>query len=442
MALAQNISFAKSKQQTLIQEISALDYAGPALEEAQKYVTDLGLLKRDAEKRLAEATKHKVKEWKEHLDMRDSIIRKFSHKIVGKGADWDKKASKEEREYLDSFEAEVKEKDAIAKLKANIREAEQNVGTLREAYEQREKLQRELNNLYRSIFDGPTPEAPQDDRLEWDLRNAEDENNREQAALSLQAQTVQILGDAHKALKNLIAKLKEALDHSEMDALEANAITASQMLLQQVSTHMDQARRLNSAVGTLPEIKVPGLSMSDIYFDNIWSDSKQMDRIDAGHKSAQSAEKALLKEIDRAKKRVDTAAAVAGRTAEVVNKARSDLLEFRAKTFETFAQHGPAPAYVYEPSTHPAATFHAGFSQPAQPDASAAAPAFPAFPSSFQDPAQTGPAPQFPSFPAMPTDASSTGSGNNWHTTLLVRRGTQEIGTTVQDSGAKEVEKS
>lgn len=198
------------------------------------------------------------------------------------------------------------------------------------------------------MFDGPSPEVPQDDQLEHALRNAEAENTRQQSIYSHESQTLTILNNAHSVLSNLVRTMVEAEGHSTMDMygvggraadmMETHAITQAQMLKQQLDTLMDQARRFNNAVGALPNIYIPNHSMTDIYFDNVFSDMMQHDKISAGTESARQALNALGNEIGRARYRVDAAGQQVNNATGELNRARGALQEFRRQTFENIAR--------------------------------------------------------------------------------------------------------
>ncbi|EJD37001.1 hypothetical protein AURDEDRAFT_173952 [Auricularia subglabra TFB-10046 SS5] len=349
MSLSQRISAASARHSALLTELAALDHVPASLAQATKYFEDVQQTARVAEGRLHAAQQSKQKEWEEHHSMEDSNVRKFAAKLVGMKGKWEKKASKEEKEYLDAVENELKEKQALEGVQATLNQAWQNVGNLRSALARREALQRELLGIYQSVFDGPSPEAPQDDRLEQAFHHAEAENNRMQSTFSHESQTLTILNNAHSALSNLVQKMVEAQGHSTMDVygvggnaadmMETHAITQAQMLKQQLDTLMDQARRFNNAVSALPEIRIPHHSMTDIYFDNVFSDMMQHDKISAGTESARYALNALGNEIGRARYRVDAASQQVNFAAGELNRARAALQDFRRQTFENIARN-------------------------------------------------------------------------------------------------------
>ncbi|KZV98337.1 hypothetical protein EXIGLDRAFT_832264 [Exidia glandulosa HHB12029] len=405
MSLSYNVSVLAREHARVLDELAQLEYAPSSLESAKTYVKDLKALVVDAEKELKAAKKAEDKEGVEAHDVKQSLFRKLSYRAVGKGAVWDAKASKEEREYLDAHEKRLKAEDHLKALKSTLREAEQSVDQLVSEVARRDALLREQQHMYSRVFDGPTPEAPQDDHLEWAVRRNEDENNLQQAALNLESQTLSALTEAKKTLDNCLHKMQECENASDYDlwgggsaadVMENSALTAAQMYAQQFHAAFAQTKRLNPAVKSIPEIKLPKASMSDIVFDNIFTDLEQHDKIGAGLRSVKATGIELCHEINRAKERVEAAAQKAQPVAEALARARAELLEFRKNTFEAFAAQGAPPSYSQGPG-------------PGLPQAGYTAPAGPPPQPSF--PAPAGPPPSFPAGPPPPPPSFPAGSG-------------------------------
>ena len=81
----------------ILSAIAELDHIPSAVLQQVAYVKDLeAQLQRSAEKleKLAAATK---KEREEHVHIRDSTVLRLAHKLVGRKAKYEEKASKEER---------------------------------------------------------------------------------------------------------------------------------------------------------------------------------------------------------------------------------------------------------------------------------------------------------------------------------------------------------
>jgi hypothetical protein len=129
----------------LVREINELDYAKPALDQCSAYLRDLKGQKDVSTAALARLAKSTAKERTEHIELKKSITRKWSSKLVGRGEKFQKRVTKEEksvhcmlvlhsnltwnsfREYLEALENEHEARVKHEKLLADIDEAESNV---------------------------------------------------------------------------------------------------------------------------------------------------------------------------------------------------------------------------------------------------------------------------------------------------------------------------
>lgn len=80
---------------------------------------------------------------------------------------------KEEREYMDALGKEQSTKNRIEQLETQVSELSQQVEDLTPYAKEHEKLQRQLAELYRRVFEGPTPGYPQEDAAERAYKDAE-----------------------------------------------------------------------------------------------------------------------------------------------------------------------------------------------------------------------------------------------------------------------------
>jgi len=156
-SLAAQVASSADRHAAILHELSDLDYAPSALPGAENYARDLGALVREAEGKVKEARKKVAKERKDHLEIKDAGFKKFSYKLVGKGDDFKKKQTKEEQEFLLAQQDLQKEEHGLEGLKRNAKDAEENLVKIKSAVAKREQLQRQVDDLYARVFDGPTP---------------------------------------------------------------------------------------------------------------------------------------------------------------------------------------------------------------------------------------------------------------------------------------------
>ncbi|KZV98336.1 hypothetical protein EXIGLDRAFT_763640 [Exidia glandulosa HHB12029] len=384
MSLSYSVSLLAQEHARLLQQLAQLEYAPSSLASANNHLKDVKSLVSDAEQKFKTAKKAEDKEGGEAYSAKHSVFRKFSYRAVGKAASWDAKATKEEREWLEAYEKRVKAEDSLKAAQRKLLEAEQNVFRLGAEVGRRDVLLHNERQMYSRVFDGPTPEAPQDDQLEWAVRRCEDEHNVQQAALNLEIQTLSSLADAKNTLAMCMQKMQECESASTYDIfgggvgadmMENNALSSAQMYSHQFKTAFAQAKRLNPAVGSISNVHLPQASMTDVVFDNFFTDIAQHEKINAGLNSVRTTRGQVDREINRAKERVDAVARKVKTAADALARSRTDLFEFRKRTFVALAappryaqETGPARSSNEAPPSFPAGPSSAGPSFPQGPE--------------------------------------------------------------------------
>ncbi|KAJ3795748.1 hypothetical protein GGU11DRAFT_208666 [Lentinula aff. detonsa] len=204
---------------SLLQKIETLQYAPSALNQQSKYLHDLeveiGKIKQEVQQ-LGEKTK---KERKEHEELRDSTTRKLAAKLKGKAGieKFEAKKEKEEREYVEALENEMRERGKQTMLETMIEDAKKVKLDLEEKSNRLDATKKELSNLYHQVFDGPTVEFPRDDVLERELASAQATYDRVQAMLNSHSQAVNLLTQADQMLAISLKKIDQALGYSTWD---------------------------------------------------------------------------------------------------------------------------------------------------------------------------------------------------------------------------------
>ncbi|KAG6810525.1 hypothetical protein H0H92_011471 [Tricholoma furcatifolium] len=166
-------------------------------------------------KKLSETT---MKERKEHRSLRDSTARRLAAKLTGKGEEFEAKASKEEREYVEALEKEFVEKERCQELSCLIEEAKREQANLEEKTARYESTRKELSDLYMRVFDGPTEEYPEDDRLEYQVQCTKTLHDKIQDTLNAECRACELLANADRIMNACEAQVKEALTRSQQGA--------------------------------------------------------------------------------------------------------------------------------------------------------------------------------------------------------------------------------
>ncbi|EHK96113.1 hypothetical protein M7I_8198 [Glarea lozoyensis 74030] len=201
--------------------------------------------------KLKQATKDVAWEYADHVKYRDSHMKKLRYKLGGKKDKFEEEASKEEKEWLEA---------------------------------------KELDELYNSLFDGPTPEVPGEDELEEQTKDAEKAFHDAQLRLNTEQQARSTLQDADKSLALAIKELDNAMKATTADAWAlAGEFAAMQKynLLNRAQTHishveflMNQARAIQPAIKSIGKIGVQEMQfVNRIVFEEFSSNSVPRARI-------------------------------------------------------------------------------------------------------------------------------------------------------------------
>jgi hypothetical protein len=332
----------------LLATLTRTDHAAPALEQHKRFLatlkSDLNLSTRN----LRSYEERRKKELKEHEDYRDSHFKKFVYRATGKSGKFAERASKEEREYLDVLQKLHTEETVNAEMKARVAEAETVLRELEEELGTNRDAQRRLDELYQSIFSGPTPQFPGDDEREARSDRALQAYHDTRVRVEAETQVMDILNQAATDMRYALSAMEEALSHSRMDMfgggsfsdmMERDSLNQAERRAQSAQMHVMRAQRISpSGVGNFPNLRFVERSFwGDIVFDNIFSDMEMHERIKDGRVEFQRGAEWVRAQIEAANDRSQVAKMdLRDREAEL-EAARRDLQKFREDVFEKVA---------------------------------------------------------------------------------------------------------
>ncbi|KAJ3985356.1 hypothetical protein F5890DRAFT_1553243 [Lentinula detonsa] len=327
---------------SLLQKIETLQYAPSALNQQSKYLHDLevelGKIKQEVQQ-LGEKTK---KERKEHEELRDSTTRKLAAKLKGKAGieKFEAKKEKEEREYVEALENEMRERGKQTMLETMIEDAKKVKLDLEEKSNRLDATKKELSNLYHQVFDGPTVEFPRDDVLERELASAQATYDRVQAMLNSHSQAVNLLTQADQMLAMSLKKIDQALGYSTWDLydmMERDALSTAAVYAAKAEMLVNHARSTSAdvqAVGPLRLHQRPVRSLlGDVFFDNIFSDIRVHHQIQNNRDELAAASQRLKAQLRAARQRAQLAGADLVEASEVLAECNKELERYRREVF-------------------------------------------------------------------------------------------------------------
>ncbi|KAK6439741.1 hypothetical protein LTR95_004043 [Oleoguttula sp. CCFEE 5521] len=349
-SFAMRLQSAAARNKELLSIIAQTDHAPSALSQNTVYIIDLDaqLNKTDVElKKLHAITED---ERKDHVEYRDSTFKRYAHKMGGrKGQEkFTSKQEKEEREFLEAWQ---KEREAIARREEIARAlsiAQTDKKALEQAATQHKAAQTELDQMYAQLFNGPNPEVPGEDQMEQTVQHLTQYLEQCQQRFN----TEKSAGEALRRVENRIAaankNMQEALSMSRLDLMgggtfvdmmERDALSRAAVALSEAIVHMNAARNLQPAIQPLDDVNIDmGHAMSDIFFDNVFTDMAQHERIQGSATQLQRAAEQLKEQIQLQLGRAGGVRDHLAQAKQDTENAREELQRIRAETFETYGR--------------------------------------------------------------------------------------------------------
>jgi hypothetical protein len=344
-----------AKNKALLQTLSKTDYAPPALEQHKVFLDDL---KRALERSKRELAAHdrKVKaEHEDHEKISSSNFRKFLFKATGQGTKFVEKASKEEREYFEALQKFHEEEKVNRNLISRVAEAEKVLEELENVAKLNSDTQRQLDDLYLSVFSGPTPQFPGDDERENKTNAALQSYRVAKIAAEAESQVVQMLTSAATSMRISLRAMDDSLSASRMDIfgagswadmMERDALAVAERNVYDAKMMVMQAQRFSPHVGNFPRVNFVQQSfLGDVVFDNIFSDLAMHDKLKEGAMGFQKVSAWVQEQLKQAQGRRDIAIQDLKQRESELNDARKDLQKFRESVFEMVANDQPPPRY-------------------------------------------------------------------------------------------------
>lgn len=359
----QALSDAAERNRELLAILADTDHAATALQQNTSFISDLNsqIFKTDKElRRLHTITED---ERKDHVKYRDSTFKRYAHKLGGrKGeAKFASKSEKEEREFMQAWQKEREAEERRAELQRAHETANEERRRLERDKLRNDRAQDNLDRLYASIFSGPTPELPGEDQLESAVQNAKQHLDQRQSQSDADQAAVDALRRVEHRMKSAGNSMQEALSMSRWDMMgggtfadmmERDALSKAAVSISEALRQMDEARRYQPAITHLREIHVDmGHFVSDVLFDNIFTDYAQHERIHASNAQLMEAVSQLENEISKQLRRSKEAKLALQQAKGVLEEARVELQSIRAEAFETLPVPEeetlvPPPPYV------------------------------------------------------------------------------------------------
>lgn len=363
--IRERLASAASQNAQLLKTIAETTYATSEYQQTKKFIGDLKKQITLEEKKFRDVNETVNVEYAQHKKYRDSHVKRLAYKIGGKKDKFEADATKEEREWLDAVAVQLQTKRALEHLNAQLAEATKKNADLMDVLRIRTSAGLELDALYKSIFDGPTPEIPEEDEKERKWLQAETNFNTVGILLNTEKQAHDILVHADRFLNSAIRDIISARDASGYDCWgvggvwtemsENNSLVSCEGHVRQVEMLIMQAQRIQPAVRNIGDMRVAQMNfMTNVVFDNIFSDLQLRDQIKQSQAMLKMAQANLTAELQASRERTMLIQAEANEAKAALDQRRVELQEVRSAAFERLANEremadrGAPPADVME----------------------------------------------------------------------------------------------
>ena len=336
----------------LLQTLSSTDEAAASVQHQHELISELEASLKECKGKIRHLTFVREQEQKDHEGMKGSFFRKrLSNKEK-----FNAKAEKEEREYFEALRAETLAKQEQDELVRAIDDANRVLKEeLEPAMTRHAEAQKALDQLYESLFDGPTPSFPEEDELEKKSSAALVSFTQKREAFLAEDQARKCLAQAWACMNRAIDSASSAHTASTIDVfgggmmsdmMERDSLSQAQAAVHQVQMFVVQAMKASRDVVPPPEMRVAhGHVMSDMVFDNIFTDMAMHQRIEQTQMELRMGERHVDIEFKKSQTRVKSLQEDLKVLEGELTKARKDLQDCRARTFETVLQGGQLPSY-------------------------------------------------------------------------------------------------
>ncbi|ORY08049.1 hypothetical protein BCR34DRAFT_570152 [Clohesyomyces aquaticus] len=344
-SIQQKLQDASAQNTHLLSGLRETASAPSELSQHESYIHDLTTQLRSTQKRVSDLKAKTAAELKDHKKYSESTFRRIAHKASGRKDRFAEKAQKEEREYFYAIQEQKTGEDDLAYVRQLLAEAESKKQELIALKEKHEALQRELDALYTSIFEGYTPEFPDEDEKEHAYQNSSEYVRQASQNLEKTKHVLFLLRETGKKLHEATKHLASAHSMSTYDMFGGGTLSSMQKrnYLERAESAISQVRILQNQIAQLdpnaadlgPMMIASGSIWSDIVFDNIFSDMDMHDKIKDSEMQLERAGKKFREKMRVVEGREKEERGEVQRAGEGMERARMELQMARERAFES-----------------------------------------------------------------------------------------------------------
>lgn len=227
----------------LCNTLSQLSHAHLILRQQNEYICDLDVQAAAAQAKTRLLDQRREQGFREHEMYRKSIVRRFACRIRGRKDIFEARAAQGQREYLDVLHEAHRAQEQENRLK-ELRETacRRRHALLRDVIRHRQ-AEADLDELYHQIFEGPTPEFPEEDEKERQMRVACQAYDDIQARAEAARHVVQALSSAVSRIQLALARIEEARSYNTVLGRDTEGDLGERIALHQADIQIKEAQK-------------------------------------------------------------------------------------------------------------------------------------------------------------------------------------------------------
>lgn len=333
------IEHAAARNTELLATLAQSQHATPALKEQSRFIADLESDILRSNETLRKLDLKRKAELADHEKYRDSKISRFFHKATGQREKFDEKAAKEEREYHEVLQQQHEAQNLNDNMKYQLEQALAAKEELENIKMAHDAAQQELDNLYNSIFAGENPGFENEDRLEQEGQQALQHYHDTRVQHEEENHSVHMLTQAAAKSRQAVHEMAEARHYSRGDMMGGGTYHDMQerRALSKAAVAVETARTfaVRAKVDNLPPVNInAGNLMSDMFFDNIFTDMAFHDEIKRGQAEVGRFATAVSQAQSQATERLTALASQLHLAEKDLERTRNELQSERQRVFE------------------------------------------------------------------------------------------------------------
>ena len=372
-----NIASFASQNSELLATLASTEEAPDALAAHAAHLTSLQAFLSEAEAAHKNLTNSVNASFKRHKRYRDSVTRKFYYRITHMLPEFQARAKQESNAYFVALREQSQSEERLKKFQTQVAEAEQKKVEVEAEAKRHGETHEKVDQLYESIFKGPTPGFPDEDELEERFNTAKDRHGAVKADIVRAIRAGRYLGQAASQINRANDLATNGRFEAEQSIFSFSAAYAllglSTYFISRTCLLVDKAietlEYLDPAMEEAKSNLARLLEAARVQRENRVSDEDLVDRVVEAQARLSEA-KLKLDELVRAVKGRERAGREAiTKTARTLENARQGLQQRREAAFEETVGFGAAaPAYLDVPTYHECCDRADGFCQVDDPE--------------------------------------------------------------------------